>query len=1389
MRFVQILLCIAVLGLSIIGQTNRGGISGVVTDINGAVVPGATITVTNIGTNQSSKVIASNTGAFTINSLDPVEYNLLAEAPNFKKAIVKNVKVDTATVQSVSIILEAGNFSETVNVQANDVLINSDSGATSSTINEMQLRELPLSNRSVLDLATTVANVSGDAGSEDAEVTSGQPSPGYNLSLNGGRPGGTSILADGVNNTGVGIGRAIVSLTPETVQEFTVQTSAYSAEFGNTSGGVINATGKTGTNALRGTALWYTRNPKTNAQPYRIGTTPRTPNNLRYNQVSLTVGGPIYLPRVGEGGPYLYDGHNRSFFFFAYEPRWRKDFVTVTTLLPTAAQMSGDFRGLTRTVSGWVPSAVATQFGQTSTGPSAIYQQFTLQNGRLVPIVLQTGFQYCQYGDPRATLNPAGQPQCSAATNAAPNDALNVLPSNFIDPMAPRILAYMPTPGGYFLDNGLIRNYLVNRQVTQNETRYTLRLDHNVTKSNKLGFRYTAVPSVGVRDFGTDVNGSTGVYSDAKQILISDDHIFSAGLVNNLRVSYTRGLFSEDFSPTFSIVGGRNLATELGLPSLTQGGLPLFQISADSGTNAAFADIGSSGSTNNYNKEERYNIDEMLYWTHGNMGWKFGVSLSNSKLNVIPFFGASGGRWEFRTLNTSSNRSTTAANGGIPLASLLLGVPNAVQVRPLLLDYNYYWEAGAAFVQNDWKVRPNLTVNLGLRYSLQLPRAERNNQQGVFRTDLAQNIPLTAAQQTAIITGLGITPATANYAQIVAMLPTSVQNPVFALAGYGGRSKYLVPVDKKDFEPRFGFAYSPRFFKWMENRSMVLRGGYGISHAPLTGNNRLPNPDFGGFQAVSTVLTTGTTPTAACPSLPTPCASSGAIDPTQPVRLTGNVPLQGGGTFQQVLTNTLGLTSDGLVTLNSLAIPGFATVGSGSGAIPYTQNWNLSLSFELTKNMMVEFAYTGNKGTHLYMPNQNLNPRSTSFVELLEASNVNAETTFADPLARKNTLGATIAIQRNSVVSPYFGYNILNQYINPSATSIYHGAYVEVKRRFSKGFLFTSNYTFGKSIDDASDSTPDVRVLTTGTTLGQAYYGAPRSGDRAVSAFDLRHNFNNTFVWELPVGRKRWLLSKAPGWVDAFIGGWSTSGVFRLQGGQPFTPFITDTNRLGGVNRSVRMNLVEGVPLKNPLYTSACTVGAGCEPWVNPAAFMRPAKGSLGNSPRTLSIRGPVQQYFDLSIQKTWDLPFIGGEGKRRINFRVDMLNAFNKPVYRLNNTGNTPFGFGTLPTETPVTLAEYNAWAAFNGRPAATGAADPALLAVQNLTINNRLPSGAIPLNFYSVPVPQGFASANPNSFDITTLQGMKLYRLRQTYDANFGTLFAVPNPRYIQFGIRVFF
>lgn len=1306
-----------VCAITMLAQTNRGGVSGTVFDRTGAVLPGATVTITNIGTNQSQQLTTSEAGSYTATSLEPVAYRITVAATGFKTAVVNDVKVDTATVTTLNVTLETGAVGTEVHVTAEAPLINTESGATGQTITEREIMDIPLNNRSVLDLAATIPNVSGDVGSEDPSITAGSPIPGYNLSVNGGRPGSTVILADGANNTGVGLARAVVSFSPETVQEFTVQTSSYSAEFGQTGGGVINATTKSGANRLSGTALWYHRNPASNAAPYTTATSNRPVNNLRTNQLHFSLGGPVILPKI-------YNGRDRTFFFVAVEPRFRKDFLITDTLLPTDAMRAGDFSNLARVSNGWAPADVVARFGLPVIGDSTIYQQFNLAGNQLKPIPLDTGQTYLPFIG-------------------------NRIPQNMIDPTALKALEFMPRAGAYFLNgNGQLTNYVVNRFVEQNETRYQMRIDHSLSSRDQISFRYTLVPAVGRTGFGSDVNGNGGTYSNSRQAVVTETHTFSPQLTHELRINYTRGKFSSDYSPEFSIKGGRNLATELGLPSLTVGGIPLFQIL--DGPNAFF-NIGSAGSTNNFNVEERYNVSDFVYWNRGKMGWKFGVQISHELLNVIPFFGASSGRWDFRVLQTSNNRSNQLTAGGNSLASYLMGVANAALVRPVLIPYYYRWNNGAAFVQNDWKVRSNLTLNLGLRYSLQLPRTEKNNLQGVFLPELAREFPLPE-------------PLTLADGRVI----TSALAPPFAYVGRGGRSKYLFPIEYTNFEPRFGFAWSPKRFGWMQSRNFVVRGGYGLSHAPLTGNNRLPKPDFG---ATNTVATTAT-------------GSSGTADPTSTLRLSSNPPLLRPTTPEQALN----IPADGLVYLGSLNLQGAAFAVVQKTRIPYAQHWNLTLSSELTRSTMLEVAYVGSKGTHLFMPLVNINPRPFSYIDALEGANLNPDTGVTDPLGRTDLLGSPLSVPRGTLASPFLGFNRLNRFYDTSADSIRHATYVSVIRRLRSGLDFRANYTFGKSIDDASDASPDRFVLTTGSTQGHVTFGAPRSVDRALSSFDIKHNFNTTFIYDLPFGPGRRFLNQAWKPMEILAGGWTLSGLFRMQSGYPFLPKIVDANRLSAdQTHTVRPDRVPGVPLVNPLWNRNCPVGNLCEPYLNPAAFMRPLKGELGNAPRSLDVRGPRQQYFDVSFQKNFSL---GDDGKRRVQLRVDLLNAFNHPVFRVvpNDSGTDLMG---LPDEAVISAADYNAWAAFNRRPPSTTPEGAALLAqAQQIVTGSRLPSGALPKDFYHMPLPQGFATADANSFDITTSNGYKLYRLRRAYNQGFGSLF-VPNgnSRYIQFGLKIYF
>lgn len=1280
----------------LLAQTNRGGISGTIKDATGAGVPGATVTITAIGTNRAVQLVSSTSGGYSAPSLEPLEYRVTVEMPGFNKAVVDHVKVDAGTTTPVNVTIAAGGVETELTVTAEAPIV---TGTGTHTITAREIRDLPLVNRSVLDLAVTLPNVSGDPGSEDPTVSATATVPGFNLSLNGGRPGSTIILADGVNNTGVGLARAIVSFSPETVQEFTVH-AAYSAEFGQTGGGVINATTKSGTNAFSGRALWYTRRPETNAAPFSTATVNRPVNNLKTDQASFTLGGPVIIPG--------YDGRDKTFFFLAVEPRWRKDLLQVTTLLPTDAMRSGDFSGLSRLSNGWAPTDVVQRFRLNTTGDATIYQQYRLVGNQLQLIPLVAGQTYAPYPG-------------------------NRIPANMMDPTAVKALQYMPRAGEYFIDGGgLLANAVIDRFVEQNEVRYNAKLDHALSGHDQISLRYTRVPAVGNKGFASDVNGNGADYSTSQQALLTYTHTFSASLMNETHLNYTRGTFSNDYTPEFNIKTGRNLATELGLPSLTTGGMPLLQFL--DGPNA-FVNIGSAGSTNNYNTEQRFNFTTVAYWNRGAMSWKFGVEASHEMLNVIPFFGAAGGRYDFRVVNTSSNGTTATGAGGNSYASYLLGVPNAGLLRPVLMDYNYVWDNGAAFIQNDWKVRSNLTLNLGLRYSLQLPRTEKNDLQGVFLPEEAREYTLA-------------TPVTLPSGEVI----RTALVPPFAYSGRGGRSRYIFPVEYTNFEPRLGFTWSPH-----HSEKFAIHGGYGLSHMPLTGNNRLPAPDFGATTTIG--------------------VGSGQTDPNYVMRLSSNPPLLPTVTPEQVLN----IPADGLVYLGSINVPGYAV--SAEAGIPYMQNWDLTLSYKLGKNTSVEMAYVGSKGTRMFLPFENLNTRPFDYIQSLYGANLDPNTTVADPLGRLDVIGRVNQVPRGTLDSTYLGFSRLNGYFDASGSSHRHAGFVNLTHRVSPGLLFNANYTYGKSTDDASDASPDKGVLSSPGTAGSVTFGLPLSNDVAISNYDIKHVINATAVYDLPFGKDRHWMSD--GWSPwrVLFGDWTASGKFQLRSGYPFQPTLSDTNGLAtDATHTVRPDLVPGVPILNPLWSRSCPIGSLCEPYINPAAFMRPLKGTFGNAPRTLDVRGPMQRYLDIAVYKNIPLG-----GKKRLQLRVDLLNAFNHQIFPLLPGSSNGGDLMGAPSEAVLTATEYDAWATFNSRPpSSTAAGQAAFQQAQQIVTGSRLPSGALPLDFYHVQLPQGFASSDARSYDITTAAGYKLYRSRQAFNsAQFGQLYAPGVSRYVQFGI----
>jgi hypothetical protein len=566
---------------------------------------------------------------------------------------------------------------------------------------------------------------------------------------------------------------------------------------------------------------------------------------------------------------------------------------------------------------------------------------------------------------------------------------------------------------------------------------------------------------------------------------------------------------------------------------------------------------------------------------------------------------------------------------------------------------------------------------------------------------------------------------------------------------------------------------------------IAIRGGYGLSHSSLTGLGGAPSPDFaaGTGSAVNFNSANATFP-----------QGQGQCNTAFNVRLSSNPPCVIALSPDQVIG---AIPEDGLIYDNSIKYGGF--VISPNVKTPRSATWNLTVAWEIGKGTVLEVSYTGNRGSHLFLAPPNLNRVPFDVTQEILGRGLDPASTVNDPLGRVNLSGGLITTPRGSLLAPYLGFTGLNVVMDSRGTSIRHAGSAYLRGRFNRwGLTYTASYTFGKSIDTASDAgSSAVANINASRSDGYVRYGAPLELDRAVSAFDITHWIAGTFLWDLPLGNGGMLWQKPPAVINHLIGGFTLSGAWRIIGSYPFGAFVQGNNGLDNQSGgSVRMNLNPdpNAPILNPLYDPGCPIGATCQPYINPAAWIRPPQGELGSGPRTYgNIRSPMRKYLDLSVQKNFYV--FGKDNKKYLQFRIDAINALNHPNFTFASIGSgTGFTSGRgpdTPSQAAISVAEYNAWATFNNKPLQNTPEDAAIFQqVQNLVLNNRIGTGNLPANFFSIPVPTGFTQIPLNSFDIRTLEGYKLYRLSQTWNKSFGTLALVnEQPRKIQWAVKFIF
>jgi hypothetical protein len=1234
----QIILLLAVLFLAVglQAQSNSGSIQGSVRDQSGALLANATVTITAVGTNEARVLHTNKEGEYAAEGLRPVVYRVSVSDQGFKPAVIENVKVDTSKNVTVNATLSVGANVLEITVTGNASELQTEDGTASFTLGQRSIQDMPLNGRNTLSLALTLPGASGNAGSEYGGIYNNPAIPGRELIINGGRPGTSQFVADGQNVTSAGLARTTVSFTPDTIQEFTVLEANFSAQYSQAGGAIIQQTTRGGTNEFHGDAYEFYRARGFQAIPFDTWYSPVVGNPtppLTRHQMGIVGGGPVILPKV-------YHGRNKTFFFASYEPTRVDQGYTTPTFerVPTAEERQGNF----------CDSLVYHSNGVSTPYPT-LYNHFvknTASAGGLL-YAPNPGFA----GGATGALNPmyaydftnnSFDPAGSGCANGPGHKLADASGASYLNSASAKIVNYYEqanipqvTSGGY-----AGANYEYFNRAKEVDNRYSIRIDQVLPKGNTAFVRASIEP-VFTNRFGRDtvMDPMTSDASKAKQIIFSETAVYRQKIVNNVLIGYNGGDFARNFPSNYENTNGTS-------PILGSGGTPnplgvgianFFNGAKPTGESIGFGVLGMSGIQNvSRDHEHTYSISDDISWSIGRHFLHAGILTSQQQANEAGEGAGylAGGKWGFAN---SANNKTNCYSGNITITAPLLngskcssdsttgdtfaafleGVPQNLTFQDNLSPTYYYrWWNFGSYVQDDFKIRPNVTLNLGLRHQYQSPRWEKENRQG--QLDL-----------TTFVTSYQGLPA-----------------PVFDFSGYNGRSKYLDPPQHFDFEPRFGFSWALDHAPLGHN--LVIRGGYGITHVTLTGRNRTPFPNlaegnYSGFRAYNPVS-----------------GNDGSYNYT-------NVPGCGWATCQNnfpgqfVYNNVSWLPDPNLYTIPSSGILTAAPISNlayglqynydaryaDTGDIfakdfktPYMQNFSFQVQTQLDKATTLTIGWQGAKGTKLFSTPMDINNNP-----------VTMKTLYPGYTGKAGSNGASGMIVEEDATH---------------SGSIYHAMIVNLEHHLSNGLQFDVNYTWSKSLDDSSGGIENDWSGVGGQDSGsqtiqgnspQMSYGT--TNERSISTFDTPQVFNATAFYELPFGHGKKLLNNNR-LLDYVVGGWQVSGLAHVTTGQPTYLTLGDEDRLddfvgGGSNYNPRPNIVAGVPLKNPDWSPSV---ANTVPYLNPRAFTFQGPAQFGNAPRMLSgLRMPSAKQIDGSLFKSF-YPF---ENKARfVELRAEVFNLFN---------------------------------------------------------------------------------------------------------------------------------
>jgi len=1058
----NIFLLAVLIPAALFAQEFRGTISGSVTDPQGAGIPNAKIEAMETRTGAKSQTVSDSAGQYTIPFLAPGTYRITAEAAGFKRFVQDNFVLETAAHPALDIHLQVGDTSQSVSVTAEAPMLETENGSVAQAITTKQVEDFPLNGRTPYLLSVLAIGViseqTGSGAVGDLKANPWDNSASTTFSSGGAPTGQNEMLLDGAPNSSYSLG---IAYNPpvDAVEEVQMQVFHADAAYGHSGGGISNQITKSGTNDFHGSLYEFNQTTPLQANAFFINKAGQKRATDILNQYGLTAGGPLLIPK-------LFNGRNRVFWFFAWEGIHEPTAKAATTTTPTAAEKNGDFSAL-----------------------------------------LALGSQYQIY-DPLTGAVSGSQ----VARQPFPG---NIIPANRLNPIAQAYMQFFPAPNVAGTLTGL--NNYVSDPITRRAFRNNFgRLDFNVSDRQKIfwDIRSTNYHSMGDSNYFNNIaTGDEGPYRVNWGTTLDTVHTFSPTLFADFRLNWTR--IVEDYvNPS----AGFN-PTALGYPAYMANSSEALQLPSISFPSSTFQNLGNTYFWY-HNPSDSFQIfgDVVKVW--GNHTLKFGADLREYRMSYFTT-GNSTGTFTFGSSWTNGPFSNSAAAPlGQEFAALLLGLPSSGSY-----DLNTSGTVQSLyispFLQDDWRVKSNLTINLGLRFERETPASERYGRT-VNGFDASVQSPIAAA-------------AIAAYANNpIPQIPVGQFNVRGGLTFATPSNPAAYQTESHMFSPRFGFAWTPKAL----HDKTVIRGGMGVFVYPVGTEGGLP------------------------PSSSQPPLNQEGFSQTTQMVVTNNNFLTPATTLSNPFPNgiqPLSTTTPGLGTFLGQSVTFF----NPHVRNPYSVRWNFGIERQLPGDTVLEVVYIGNHSVHLPVTT-NLNGIPQQYLATGWVRNQNVintlSSTVANPFAgllpgSSSLNGSTVALSQLLLPYPQFANGGVAEQYNNAGSSYYESLNVGLRKRLSHGLTVTASFVW--------DSLISRQIYL------NAFDTAP---EKATSADSRPFRFVTTGTYQLPIGPGR-LLNIGSGWKNALLGGWVVNGIYTWESGAPLSwgnviyyggPLNLDTRQVNG---------------------------------------------------------------------------------------------------------------------------------------------------------------------------------------------------------------------------------